>query len=287
MVEGAAHATEGGGRGRSGAGGGARWGNCEAERKRAGYTLGMANTGEQDRLTVEQVLARLAELEDPKILAVNQRHGDDHAVNLTKLRALAKEVSPDRELARELWKAASDQPASVSASVAAAARLLAILLSKPRDFTEDDLDNMLRVTPMPKVHAWLTAYIVQKGPHAEALRQRWLRDQDPVIESAGWELTASRIARPPRGIVSGADPEIDPDAFLATIESRMQQAPERLQWAMNHTLAEIGIAYAEHRERAISIGEELQVLADYPTPPGCTSPFAPLWIAEMVRRRGA
>ncbi|BCB32228.1 hypothetical protein KaCgl_02020 [Corynebacterium glutamicum] len=34
----------------------------------------------------ESTLASLKELEDPKILAVNERHGDDHAVNLTKLR---------------------------------------------------------------------------------------------------------------------------------------------------------------------------------------------------------
>jgi hypothetical protein len=27
------------------------------------------------------------------------------------------------------------------------------------------------------------------------------------------------------------------------------------------------------------------VLKDHPTPPNCTSPFAPIWITEMVRRR--
>ena len=43
-------------------------------------------------LTVDDVLARLADLEDPKIRAVNERHGDDHGVNLTRLRAVAKEM---------------------------------------------------------------------------------------------------------------------------------------------------------------------------------------------------
>ncbi|NJP82585.1 DNA alkylation repair protein, partial [Streptomyces sp. AA8] len=62
-------------------------------------------------------------------------------------------------------------------------------------------------------------------------------------------------------------------------------APERLQWAMNHCLAQIGIEHAEHRARAIGIGERLEVLKDYPTSPGCTSPFAPVWITEMVRRQ--
>lgn len=41
----------------------------------------------------------------------------------------------------------------------------------------------------------------------------------------------------------------------------------------------------EHRARAIEIGERLEVLKDYATSPGCTSPFAPVWINEMVRRQ--
>jgi hypothetical protein len=56
---------------------------------------------------------------------------------------------------------------------------------------------------------------------------------------------------------------------------------------MNHCLAEIGIRFPGHRARAIRIGEGLKVLIDYPASPGCTPPYAPVWIAEMVRRREA
>jgi hypothetical protein len=65
----------------------------------------------------------------------------------------------------------------------------------------------------------------------------------------------------------------------------MKQTPAHKQWAMNHCLAEIGIHHKEHRARAIKIGERLAVLIDYPASPGCTPPYAPMWIAEMVRRR--
>ncbi|MET9971159.1 hypothetical protein ABZZ80_36000 [Streptomyces sp. NPDC006356] len=73
--------------------------------------------------------------------------------------------------------------------------------------------------------------------------------------------------------------------LLDVIEAEMKAAPDRLQWAMNHCLAQIGIEHAEYRTRALAIGERLEVLKDYPTSPGCTSPFAPVWIAEMVRRK--
>ena len=75
------------------------------------------------------------------------------------------------------------------------------------------------------------------------------------------------------------------DAKGGTNEARMATAHERLQWQMNTCLAQIGIEFPEHRQRALAIGERLGVLRDYPTPPNCTSPFAPAWIAEMVRRR--
>ena len=74
-------------------------------------------------------------------------------------------------------------------------------------------------------------------------------------------------------------------ALLDTIEAEMKDAPDRLQWAMNTCLAQIGIVHPEHRARAIDIGERLEVLKDYPTPPNCTSPYAPTWIGEIVRRR--
>lgn len=77
-------------------------------------------------------------------------------------------------------------------------------------------------------------------------------------------------------------------ATLTTADAlaELVAAPSREQWAMNETLAYIGIHHPALRERALEIGNRLQVLADYPTPPNCTSPFAPAWIAEMVRRQG-
>ncbi|MCG5215911.1 DNA alkylation repair protein [Streptosporangium sp. KLBMP 9127] len=216
--------------------------------------------------TVAQVMAELAVLEDPKMRRVNEKHGDDHGVNLGKLRALAKQLKTQQDLARELWE--TDDTA---------ARLLAILICRPKAFERDELDTMLRETRAPKVHDWLVNYVVKKNAYSEELRLAWGTDPDPVVASAGWALTAERVAKKPEGL--------DLAGLLDVIEAEMKDAPDRLQWAMNHCLAQIGIQHAEHRARAIDIGERLEVLKDYPTPPNCTSPFAPVWIAEMVRRQ--
>jgi 3-methyladenine DNA glycosylase AlkD len=217
-------------------------------------------------VTVAEVMAELAALEDPKIRAVNARHGDDHGVNLGALRALAKRLKTRQELARRLWETGDT-----------AARLLALLICRPKAFERDELDALVREAGAPKVHDWLVNYVVKKSPHAEELRQAWLADPDPVVASAGWALTTERVAKKPAGL--------DLAGLLDVIEAEMKGAPDRLQWAMNHCLAQIGIEHPGHRARAVGIGERLEVLKDYPVSPGCTSPYAPVWIEEMVRRR--
>ena len=219
-------------------------------------------------MTLAEVTAELAALEDPKARAVNEKHGDDHGVNLGKLRALAKRLKTQQDLARELW--ATDDTA---------AKLLAMLICRPKAFDRAELDAMVREARTPKVHDWLVNYVVKKNPHAEELRVAWSADPDPVVASAGWALTTERVATKPEGL--------DLTGLLDVIEAELKDAPDRLQWAMNHCLAQIGIEHAGLRARAIGIGERLEVLKDYPTPLNCTSPFAPVWITEMVRRQEA
>ena len=100
---------------------------------------------------------------------------------------------------------------------------------------------------------------------------------DAMAARAGWSLTTERVVKSPEGL--------DLPALLDRIESEMGSAASEVQWTMNFALAEIGINFPDHRERALAIGEKLGVFRDYPVSKGCTSPFAPIWINEMVSRK--
>jgi 3-methyladenine DNA glycosylase AlkD len=213
------------------------------------------------------IMAELAVLEDPRLRAANAERGDDHGVNLSAVRALAKRLKTQHELARELW-----------ATGDTAARLLATLIGRPKAFPADELDAMIRDIRAPKLLDWFITNIVKQTRHAEALRLRWKDDTD-LVGRAGWSLTTDRVVKHAAGL--------DLTALLDQIETEMKDAPAPKQWSMNHCLAEIGIRHPAHRARAIAIGEKLKVLIDYPASPGCTSPYAPAWIAEMVRRQEA
>ena len=214
---------------------------------------------------LDSVMAELAALEDEKMRVANRVHGDDHGVNLSHLRALAKRLKTRHELALALW-----------ATGDTAARLLATLIARPKEFSADALDDMIAGIGTPKLLDWFVTNIVKPGKHAEELRLRW-KDRDGLIGRAGWSLTTDRVIKTPDGL--------DLDALLDQIQAEMKGAAEVKQWPMNHALAEIGIRNADKRKRAIGIGEDLKVMIDYPASPGCISPYAPIWITELVKKR--
>jgi 3-methyladenine DNA glycosylase AlkD len=221
-------------------------------------------------MTVGEVLERLEALGDERVRARNRRLGagdEQFGVTLGEIRKVAKSLGRDHDLARELWKTGTLE-----------ARLLAILLLEPKRLSAKELDALVRSARFAQLADWLNAYVVKQHPDKEVLRERWLHDDDPWAARAGWDLTAQRVGRSPEGIELAA--------LLDRLEAELAAADPAVQWTMNTTLAGIGIHHAQHRERAVAIGEALGVYRDYPAPKGCTSPFAPLWIGEMVRRQG-
>ena len=215
-------------------------------------------------------LAKLEALGNESVRARNLKRGagdmPQFGVMMGNIRKVAKEIGSNHELAMELWSTGNID-----------ARLLAILLLKPKRLSRSELDSMVREGRFEQIADWLDSYVTRKHPEKEALRCEWMNDPDPWAARAGWSLTAERIGKEPTGL--------DLPALLDRIEAELTDAPPAAQWTMNNCLAGIGIHFAEHRERAVAVGEELGVYRDYPTPKGCTSPFAPIWIEEIVRRQ--
>ncbi len=137
---------------------------------------------------------------------------------------------------------------------------------------------MVKSEKFVQVADWLYAYVIKPYPDTEPLRKEWMKSTDSMAARAGWSLTSGCVNRNP-GV-------LDIPALLDRIESEMAGAAPEVQWTMNTTLAQIGINFPEYRSRALTIGEKLGIYRDYPVSKGCTSPFAPIWINEMVRRQG-
>ena len=220
-------------------------------------------------MTVEGILRQLKALGDESVRAQNAKWGagdNQFGVKRGDLRTLANKIKNDRALALSLWKTGNID-----------AQFLAALLIKANQLSADELDRMVRSATFAWVAEWLHSYVVKEHAEKETLRQKWMADDDRWAARAGWALTAGRVVKSPEGL--------DLEALLDRIEKEMGTAATEVQWTMNSCLAEIGIHFPQHRKRAIAIGEKLGIYRDYPVSKGCTSPFAPIWINEMVRRQ--
>ena len=221
-------------------------------------------------MTLNETLKQLKALGNEATRKHNARWGagdNQFGVKHGDIRALAKKLKANPELAMPLWKTGNID-----------AQYLSILLIKPKDLSAKEVDRLVRSVSFAWVAEWLISYVVKQHLDKETLRQRWMADDDRWAARAGWGLTAERVVKSPEGL--------DLKALLDRIESEMGDADPVVQWTMNSALAEIGIHFPKLRKRAIAIGEALGIYRDYPVSKGCTSPFAPIWINAMVSRQG-
>src|SRR5690606_27114726 len=142
--------------------------------------------------TVTEVLTELATLANDQVRERNSRLGygsDQFGVKLGDIRKVAVRYKSDHDLALALWETTNLE-----------ARLLALLLVRPKKLSSQELDAMVRAASFVQLADWLNAYVVKNHPHNEALRVAWMESSDPWAARAGWNLTAARIGRSPEGL---------------------------------------------------------------------------------------
>jgi 3-methyladenine DNA glycosylase AlkD len=222
-------------------------------------------------MTVKDILAKLESLGDEARRAHNTRYGapeNQFGVKLGDIRALAKKIKTDHELALRLWETGNVD-----------AQLLATLVMKPKSLSAAELDKLTRSATCAQVADWLNAYVVAQHPEKDALREKWMTAKDRWAARAGWNLTASLVNK-------GDTDGLDLPALLDRIEKELPKAKPEVQWTMNNTLAAIGIHDPGLRSRAVAIGERIGLYRDWPVSKGCTPPYVPVWVDYMVKRQG-
>lgn len=219
-------------------------------------------------MTVTEIMAKLESLGDDARRKHNTKSGapeNQFGVKLGDVRALAKKIKADQELALKLWETGNVE-----------AQLLATLILKPKSLSADELDRLTRSTTCAQVAEWLNGYVVAQHPEKESLCEKWMTDKDCWAARAGWHLTASCVQKDADGL--------NVPGLLDRIEKELPKAKPEVQWTMNNTLAAIGIKFPAHRRRAVAIGEKIGLYKDWPVSKGCTPPYVPVWIEAMVKR---
>ena len=224
------------------------------------------------RKTLDEVMQTLQSLGTESRRKTNTKNGageNQFGVMMGQLRSIGKEIGIDHELSMQLWDSGN-----------ADAMLLSCMTMDPNRLTLDKAESMVAPLTYSMV---LDAFVF--GPLSEAvfaqeLMFKWIKALEASFGRAGWNLLIGQI-------MAKKTLPFTIDDILSIIDNELTAAIKPKQEAMNRCLCEIGIRMREYTHRCIDIGEKYGRLDNRPIPKGCTSSYAPEWIAAGIRLREA
>lgn len=212
-------------------------------------------------MQVEQILSRLHDLADPRVVAVwaklNIAPENYIGVNLTKLKAFAKEIKKNHRLATALWATGVHD-----------AKLLATMIEDPKKVSEQQLDQQMLQVFSPDLVDPYCSNVVAKTPFLLTKIEQWTQHPHEMHKRAGYMLIY-RLAR---------SDNFTEDAFfqlyLARIEAEVAYERNWVREAMNLALIAIGRRTANLNQQAIAVARRIgPVMVDYGDT-SCTAPDA-------------
>jgi 3-methyladenine DNA glycosylase AlkD len=142
--------------------------------------------------TVTNVLSQLEALGSEQLRAQNIRHGyvgEQYGVKLGDLRTIAKAIKLNTAFGLELWE-----------TNVLEARLIAVLVIKPKELTIEQLTKMVRTATYGHLADWVNSYLVKQHPEKEEMRIAWLAlnaHSEPWLARTAWSLTTERVCKSP------------------------------------------------------------------------------------------
>jgi len=221
-------------------------------------------------MTKNEILAKLGDLgnEKRKQMYIKNGSGENtYGVLLGELRKLAKQLGTNHELALELWQSGNTD-----------AQWLACMLFNAKKLTLDEVRSMVAQLTYSDIIDKFVGEVVSNHMDADILAEEWSVSNKDNLGRAGWNLIVHKVS-------AGKFTNAALEELLIWIEAELQTAPPGKQWAMNHAMCEIGIRYPQFTERCITLGETLGVYRDLKVSKGCTSAYAPNWIAAGIKKR--
>lgn len=196
-------------------------------------------------MDVDEVLARLRSMADPKNIEVMTRFGiattKALGISLWDLRKLAKDIPMDHGLALRLWKSGVRE-----------ARMLAAFVDDPSRVPEAQMDSWVRDLDSWDVCDTVTTDLFYRTPFAHQKAIEWSRSPEEFVKRASF-ATMAGIAWHDR---DAKDPVFGP--FLTAIVRGATDDRNFVRKAVSWALRNIGKRNLALNRKAIATARELQ-----------------------------
>jgi len=195
------------------------------------------------------------------------------STKLGDLRAIAKEIKRNHQLALELWS-----------TKYFFARQLAILIMDKKLLTDAAIDSLIRDINQHEEKEklqlidWLMANQLTKDKKTLALIADW-EDSPSALKRRIFWYHQGRLRW------TGQTPPPNTEKLVSKIESCISNEQPEVQWAMNFTAGWIGVFDKAYRKRCIVVGEKTGLYKGKMVSKGCTPDYLPEFIAIESNKR--
>lgn len=195
----------------------------------------------------ESILTRLRSQANPLNIAGMARYGistdNTLGVSMPALRALAKEIGRDHELALSLWSSGIHE-----------ARILAGLIDDPRLVTETQMEQWVADFDSWDVCDQVCSNLFDATPFAYEKAVTWACRKEEFVKRAGFVLMAALSVHDKKA----GDDVFEP--FFALIVRESTDGRNFVKKAVNWAVRQIGKRNALLNARAIAVAEEVQMV---------------------------
>ncbi len=221
-------------------------------------------------MTINAALKELKSHGTAQNRKVYARHGvkrEMFGVSFAHLKAMAKKIKVDHDLAVALWNSGNHD-----------ARVLATMIADAAAFDAKTLDAWAKAADNYIIADSLSG-LVGRSKHAQAKAEKWHMSKDEFVGQIGWNLV--NLLAMDAGVCEDAFFE----PYMQQIERDIHKHGNRTRHAMNMALCGIGIYREGLRERALAVAGQIGKVEVDHGETGCKTPDAAAYIRKAVATR--
>ncbi|MBF0714285.1 DNA alkylation repair protein [Gemella sp. GH3] len=219
---------------------------------------------------IKDVLTELENKSNKSVIKRYEKNNEPkpyYGVLKGEINKIAKKLKINNKLAKQLWETKNLD-----------AMLLAVQLFDSQKLNINDIDFLVNKNISLTVLDSFTEKVIFNSLCWKDIMNNFSTMDSIIYNRLSWKLRVKYFASK-----QATNEEIE--LILKEIKENLVSSPDLVKWVMNHCLVTIAINYDNYLEYCISLGEELSVYKDQKVSKGCTSAYAPDWIAALLNRK--
>lgn len=224
-------------------------------------------------MTVSQIMQELEALGSPQTRRIFQNHGAPESmfgVKVGDLKTIVKRVKKNHALSLALYDTGNSD-----------AMYLAGLIADEKQISKAELRHWADTATWYMISEFTVPWVASESPHGWELALEWIESPRENVAAAGWSTLASLCTIRP-------DAALDLPALeklLDRVADTLQDAPNRVRYAMNSFVIAAGICVTPLTPKAIETARRTGEVKVYMGKTHCQVPAAEAYI-ENARAKG-